>query len=140
MYGQGGRKGGGGREEQRKDFFSSSSSSSSSDRPRSNKYHFTRKSEEKVREAEAALRNITSQVEDAKRCVEGLRLQIQQQTLHDPPQRLADLNSALQRAEGNLINLLCKQTGAEQRMHQVKREKELESPDELFASDSSIDF
>ncbi|CAL1672805.1 unnamed protein product [Lasius platythorax] len=140
------RKGGGRREERRKDAFtsSSSSSSSSSDHPRWNKYFYTKKSEEKVRQAQAALRKITSQAEDAMRCVQGLRLQIEQQTLHDPPQMLADLNSALERAERNLVGILCKQTGAEQRLQQVKHEQglesPLESPDELFASDSSISF
>ncbi|KMQ88019.1 chorismate mutase, partial [Lasius niger] len=136
-------KGVGGREERRKDVFSSFSSLSSSSAdglPWWRRYHFAGKSQEKFREAEAALKNITSQAEDAKRCVEGLRLQIQQQTLHDPPEKLADLNSALQRAEGKLIYILCKQTGAEQRLSELKREQELESPEELFASDSSIDF
>ncbi|CAL1681322.1 unnamed protein product [Lasius platythorax] len=90
----------------------------------------------KLREAQETLRIAKGQVEDAKRRMEGLRLEIQQT---DRPERRAELNYKLQQEESKLVHLLCKETGAEQRLAELRREQ-YESPDEIFASDSSIDF
>ncbi|CAL1677379.1 unnamed protein product [Lasius platythorax] len=89
----------------------------------------------KIREAEATLRIIKAQVEDAKRCVEGLRLEIQQT---DRPERRAELNNKLQQEDSKFVHPLCKETGAEQRLAEIRPGQYAgESPDELFASNSS---
>ncbi|KMQ88916.1 sensory histidine kinase [Lasius niger] len=90
-----------------------------------------RKKEMELKEAEATLRTIKAQVEDTKRCIEGLRLQKQQT---DREERRAQINYKLEEGDRKLIRLFCKETYAEQKLGEIRSGLH-ESPDELFASD-----
>ncbi|CAL1671679.1 unnamed protein product [Lasius platythorax] len=89
----------------------------------------------KLREAQATLRIAKGQVEDAKRRMEGLRLQIEQ---IDREERRVELKYQLQEEDRRLIYLICNETEAERKLEELRRGVDPESPDELLKSDSSI--